>query len=113
MKQITEISQDPKQRFDVVTEDNQNFELVLEYSDQQQGWFYNITFGDFILNGARLVTGTNILRSYQNIIPFGISILTDDLSEPLFIDDFSTDRVRMFLLTEAEVEQVETDFYNK
>jgi hypothetical protein len=113
MKQITEISQDPKQRFDVVTEDNQNFELILEYSDQQQGWFYNITFGDFALNGARLVTGINILRSYQNIIPFGISILTDDLSEPLFIDDFSTERVRMFLLTEAEVEQVETDFYNK
>lgn len=113
MKQITEISQDPKQRFNIITEDNQNFELRLEYSDQQQGWFYGITFGDFILNGARLVTGVNILRSYQNIIPFGISILTDDLSEPLFIDDFSTERVEMLLLTQEEVEQVETDFYNK
>ena len=113
MKQITEISQDPKQRFDIVTEDNQIFELRLEYSDQQQGWFYGITFGDFILNGSRLVTGLNILRSYQNIIPFGFSILTDDLSEPIFIDDFSTERVRMFLLTEEEVEEVETDFYNK
>ena len=41
MKQITEISQDPKQRFDVTTEDNQTFELKLEYSDQQQGWFYS------------------------------------------------------------------------
>ena len=113
MKQITEISQDPKQIFDIFTEDNQNFELRLEYSDQQQGWFYGITFGEFILNGARLVTGTNILRSYQNIIPFGITILTSDLSEPLFIDDFSTDRVEMLLLTQEEVEQIETDFYNK
>ena len=113
MKQITEISQDSKQIFDIFTEDNQNFELRLEYSDQQQGWFYGITFGEFILNGARLVTGTNILRSYKNIIPFGLSVLTDDLSEPIFIDDFTTERVNIFLLTELEVEQVETDFYNK
>ena len=111
MKQITEISQDPKQIFDVVIEDNQTFELKLEYSDQQQGWFYSITFGDVIINGSRLVTGLNILRNYQNILPFGISIATDDLSEPIFIDDFSTERVRFILLTQAEVEQVETDFY--
>ena len=111
MKQITEISQDPKQILDVVIEDNQTFELKLEYSDQQQGWFYSITFGDVIINGSRLVTGLNILRNYQNILPFGISIATDDLSEPIFIDDFSTERVRFILLTQAEVEQVETDFY--
>lgn len=112
MKLLTEISQDPKQRFDVVTEDNQTFELKLEYSDQQQGWFYSVTFGDIIINNARLTTGINILRQFQNVLPFGFLIETDDLSEPLFIDDFSTERVRFSLLTQEEVEQVETDFYN-
>lgn len=112
MKQLTEISQDPKQKFDVVTEDNQTFELKLEYSDQQQGWFYSITFGDLTINNARLTTGANILRQYRNILPFGITIATDDLSEPIFIDDFSTERVRLILLTQEEVAQVETDFYN-
>lgn len=112
MRQITEISEDPNQRFDVVTENNETFELVLEYSDQQEGWFYSITFGDVTINRSRIVTGLNILRNYQNIIPFGISISTDDLSEPIFIDDFSTERVKLLLLTEEEVQQVETDFYN-
>jgi hypothetical protein len=112
MKQIVEITNDQKQKLDVVTEDNQSFELVLEYIDQQQGWFYSITFGDVVINGARVVTGANILRSYQNILPFGISIATDDLSEPVFLDDFITERVKLFLLTEEEVAGVETDFYN-
>jgi hypothetical protein len=112
MKQITEISDDPKQKFNVVTEDNQNFELILEFSDQQAGWFYSLTFEDITINNARLTIGANILRSFQNVLPFGFSIVTDDLSEPIFIDDFSTDRVRFFLLTQEEVQQVETDFYN-
>lgn len=112
MKQITEISKDPKQRFDVVTEDNQTFELKLEYSDQQQGWFYAITFDDVTVNGARLTMGANILRQFQNVLPFGLLVETDDLSEPIFIDDFSTERVRLLLLTQEEVEQVEIDFYN-
>ena len=112
MKLLTEISQDPKQRFDVKTEDNQTFELKLEYSDQQQGWFYSITFGDIVINNARLVTSPNIIRQFKNVLPFGIFIATDDLSEPLFIDDFSTERVKFLLLTPDEVEQVEIDFYN-
>jgi len=112
MRQITEISEDPTQKLDIVTEDNQTFELSLEYSDQQQGWFYSIIFGDLIINGSRIITGLNILRNYKNIIPFGISILTDDLSEPIFIDDFSTERVRFIILTEEEVETIETVFYN-
>lgn len=112
MRQITEISSEPKQRFDIVTEDNQTFELKLEYSDQQEGWFYSITFGILTINNSRIVTGTNILRAYKNILPFGISILTDDLSEPTRIDDFSTQRVKFFILNQDEVKGVETDFYN-
>jgi hypothetical protein len=112
MKQITEITDDYNQKLDIVTEDNQSFELKLTYSDQQQGWFYSIAFEDIAINGSRLVTGANILRSYQNVLPFGIAVTTDDLSEPVFLDDFSTQRVGFFLLTEEEVQGIETDFYN-
>ena len=111
MKQITEISDDPNQSFDIVTEDNQVFQLQLNYSDQQQGWFYSIVFEDFTLNNSRLVTSFNVLRSYSNILPFGIAIATEDGSEPIFIDDFSTGRVSFFLLTAAEVEEVEERVY--
>lgn len=112
MRQITEISEDPKQRLTIITEDNKSFELKLVYSDQQQGWFYSIIFGNLSINGIRLVSGANILRAYKNIIPFGIGILTEDRSEPVLIDDFSSERVKMFLLNEQEVKNVESDFYN-
>ena len=113
MRQLTAISTDPKQKFTVVTEDNQSFELSLEYSDQQQCWFYSITFGILSINGSRIVTGANILRNYKNVLPFGLAVTTDDLSEPFLIDDFSTGRVGFFVLTAAEVTGIETDFYNK
>jgi len=113
MRQLTEISKDPKQKFTVITEDNQSFDLSLEYSDQQQCWFYSVTFGILSINGSRIVTGVNILRSYKNVLPFGIAIDTDDLSEPFSIDDFSTGRVKFYILTESEVAEIETSFYNK
>ncbi len=113
MKIISEISSDPKQVLDVVTEDNQIFELKLEFSDQQQGWFYSINFDDtVIINGSRIITGPNILRAFKEILPFGIAIGTNDKTEPFLIDDFTSERVTMFLLTAEEVDQVESDFYN-
>jgi len=112
MKQIIEITQDYNQKLIIITENNQAFELKLTFSDQQECWFYSISFEDIIINGSRVVTSPNILREYQNILPFGIAITTDDLSEPVFIDDFSSQRVKFFLLTEEEVAAVETNFYN-
>ena len=107
MKQITEITSEPKQRFDIITEENQEFEFKLEYSDQQQGWFWSLTYNNLIINGARLVTAPNILRRYKNMLPFGLSIQTEDLSEPILIDDFETERVKVYLLTESEVGEIE------
>ena len=111
MKEITEIGSEPKQRFDITTEANQEFEFKLEYNSQQQGWFYSLTFGNLTINGSRLTTHPNILRSYKNILPFGISIQTEDFSEPILIDDFKSGRVRFFLLNEEEVAEVEKEIY--
>lgn len=107
MKQITEITSEPKQRFDITTEANEEFEFKLEYSDQQQGWFYSLTFGNLTINGARLTTSPNCLRRFKNMLPFGLSVQTDDFSEPILIDDFETERVKVYLLTLEEVEEIE------
>ena len=109
MKQVTEITNEPKQRLEITTETGESFEFKLEYSDQQQGWFWSLTYGDTTINGSRLVTHPNILRSYKNIFPFGISIQTDDFSEPILIDDFETERVKFYLLTASEVEIIEKE----
>jgi hypothetical protein len=112
MRQISEISSDPKQKFTFITDDNISFEFKLEFIASQQGWFYSLKYQNLSINGNRLVTDINILRSYKNILPFGIGIMTDDATEPFLIDDFSTGRVKFYLLDKAEVKDLETTFYN-
>jgi len=113
MKQITEITDYPNQKFTVVTETNESFELKLQYSDVNQGWFYSLNYDDLvIINNARVVTSANMLRNFKNQLPFGLSAITNDGSEPIFVDDFSTGRVSMFLLNESDVAEIEQEFYN-
>ena len=111
MKQITEIISSPKQKLEITTEAGESFEFKIEYSDQQQGWFWALTYKNITINGSRLVTSPNILRSYKNILPFGISIQTDDFSEPILLNDFETERVKFYLLTPDEVDIIEAETY--
>lgn len=112
MRQISEISSDPKQKFTFITDDNISFEFKLEFIASQQGWFYSLKYQNLSINGNRLVMDINILRNYKNILPFGIGITTDNATEPFLIDDFSTGRVKFYLLDKAEVKDLETTFYN-
>jgi hypothetical protein len=106
MKQITEISQDPLQVLEIVTEENKTFEFTLQYREQQGGWFFSLNYEDVIINNSRLTNSPNILNQYKNILPFGLLVFTIDFSEPFLIDDFSSERVKLYLLNEEEVQEV-------
>jgi hypothetical protein len=126
MKQIIEITNSPKQKMDIALEDgNQSFTLLLEFSQTFIGyscWYFAIKYKDFLLGNdfvdtsitsptIRLTTGINILRQFKNIIPFGISITTDDLSEPMLLNDFVSGRVLVHILNQSEVNDVENEFF--
>lgn len=113
MRQILEISNDPKQKFTLITDDNLAFDFKLEYSDQQGGWYFSLTYGILTINRSRLVTDPNILRQYKNVLPFGIGVMSDDGTEPFLIDDLSTSRVNLYILDQSEVQSLEQDFYNE
>jgi len=110
-KQITEISSDARQLLTITTDAQDTFSLELSYSDLQQAWFYNITFGDTVINGRRIVNAANILRAFRNVLPFGIAITSTDAGEPIFLDDFSIGRIELIVLEAEEVAQIETDIY--
>lgn len=111
MKQIVELTADPHQKHTIIQENGESFTLELNYYPSQEAWYYNITKGSFIANGNRIVLSPNTLRTYRNNINFGLGILASDRVEPFQIDDFSEQRVQMFLLTADEVEEVETSIY--
>lgn len=112
MKRITELTQDYKQTYTLVTEDNKTLILNLEFIQQQREWSFGLVYNNYTLTGQRLILAPNILRRYKNLFPFGLFIQADDGLDPFLLDDFITGRVAVYLLTAAEVEEVEVQFYS-
>jgi hypothetical protein len=114
MIQLTGLTNDPKQQYTVVTEDNIEFQFYLEYIDNQRQWIYSIGYGsNFILNQNEftLVFAVNLIRQYINILPFGIACSTPDGSDPLYLNDFINGRVNIGILSQADVQSVERNLY--
>lgn len=111
MQTITELTNQPRQTYNFETEDNYLFDFSLEYIESQQGWFYNLTYGDLEIKGSRLCCSPNILRQYDRLLPFGIAVLSTDLLDPFFLDDFTTGRITLNLITKTEVEEVNDELF--
>lgn len=111
MKLLEGLTDQPKQQTTIVLDDGTKATLLMEYRSQQLGWFYDLTWGDFVLNGVRLVASPNILRGYRNLIPFGISILTKGAVEPLNQSDFVDGTITAVLLDADEVDEVEAAIF--
>jgi hypothetical protein len=111
MKTLQGFTDQPKQTTTIVLDDGTKATLRLEYRPQQLGWFYDVTWEDFAANGLRLVASPNILRTYRELLPFGIAVLTAGAVEPLNQDDLVDGTTTFLLLTAAEVEEVEATVY--
>jgi len=85
-------------------------EIILYFQSRTNIWKMDITSGDFDLKGLRISHVLNLLCQYNNIIPFGIGVIIDDGGEPFLINDFSTGRVQLAILTPDEVDAVDA-FY--
>jgi len=92
----------------VELEDGTIFFFFFNYRVQQRGWFCNIRYNDFILNGLRLALNINLLDQFKNLIPFGLIVTANDKIEPIDINDFSNDRVQLSVLNEEEIEDIES-----
>ncbi len=105
---IKEITEDPRQKHTLILPDGSQFAMSLEFKPLQLGWFVtNFTYGDFIINNFRIVTLPNMLRQWKNRLRFGLGCFTNDTSEPTQIQDFSSGRAKLYVLTAEEVDQYE------
>lgn len=112
MQQINNITNEANQKFTILFDDtSEKIIIELIYRPTQLGWFMDVSYNDFAVKGIRVCVAPNALRQFKNVIPFGISIYTEDGQEPLFIDDFITGRANIGILNKEEVEIVETEIY--
>ncbi len=107
MRQITSLTDDASQILTLVLEDGTRVNMTIQYVPNQEGWFYSLTYGAFIVNNRRLVNSPNMLRQFRNIIPFGLACTVLDGYEPVYQNDFTSARVSLYTLTTQDVLDVE------
>jgi len=108
MRTIVGLTNDANQTMNLALEDGSLINFTLNYYANQQSWFFNLSYGSFSLNGARLVPSPNILRAWRNIIPFGLACSSIDGYEALYITDFTSGRISIATLNSTEVQDAET-----
>lgn len=113
MKQITTLTNAPKQIHSLVLENNETADFYLEYCGRMESWYFSISYNDTVQNCIKVVLTPNALRHLRRIIPFGIAFISDSQVEPFRLDDFSAGRVEMYVLNADEVEQIEQEIYNE
>lgn len=112
MYQITNLTSEADQKFQITLENGGIVDFRLYYYPTQLSWFFDFTYRDYTCNCQRVVLSPNALRHLKNILPFGIAFDSDDQVEPVFYDDFESERVKMYLLNTDEVLEVEQELYN-
>ena len=115
MRLLTGITNSPVQTCSIKIDDGSTAQITLRYSAGQRSWFCDLAHDptNFLLTGFRLVTTPNILRQYKNLLPFGLMVAYPAGGEPMTQDCLSDGTVTLVLLTAADVQTVENQFYTK
>lgn len=111
MKEITALTGEPKQRYQLVLETNDTVDFRLYFYPSQRSWYFDFTYNTLTVDGSKVVLSPNTLRNFKNIIPFGIGFVTDGYVEPYKLDDFSSGRIKMILLNKEDVEDIERNIF--
>lgn len=113
MFKFTQLANEPKQEIKMILDNSNTVTFYFEYKPNQLGWFFGFQYNDINYQNIRLTTTYNVLRAYRNYLPFGLRCDTLDGEEPLDINDFSTGYATVYLLTKADVEAIEGNYYVK
>lgn len=113
MKQIVSLTDNSRQKFQIVLDNGEIVDFSLYFYPTQYSWFFDFTYKNYTSNGNRVVLTPNALRHLKNIIPFGIAFLADGFVEPFKLTDFSTQRVGMYVLNQDDVATIESTVYGK
>ena len=110
MKVLDGIRATGQQKFSTAADNGDQIEITLYFLSASQSWKMDLVYGDFELKGNRVYNSPNMLCQYTNIIPFGLACTVEDGGEPFLVNDFSSRRCELLVLTAAEVQEIESAF---
>ena len=107
MKILTGLRATGRQKLSTTASNGDTIDLVLYFHSRTAAWYLDVSSGTFSVKGVRISRVYNLLEQYSNIIPFGVGIIISDDGEPFLINDFSTGRVRLAILSPDEVVNID------
>lgn len=113
MQEITTLTSSANQFHTLVLENNEKVDFRLYFLARQEAWFFDFTYNDLTVNCSKVVLTPNALRQFRKLIPFGIGFSTDGFVDLFQITDFSSGRVKMYVLNAEEVKDIEQEIYNQ
>lgn len=108
MKVLTGIRATGQQTMSTTDEFGNVIDIVLYFQVRTASWKIDVEADNFSVKGLRISHVPNLLNQYKNIISFGMGVIITDGGEPFLIDDFSTERVQLAILTVDEVTAIES-----
>lgn len=109
MQQLNNLSNDADQKMTFVLPDASLLQLEFIYRASIQRWALNVSHPLLTLNGYNICLGPNILRQWRKLISFGIAVTSTTGLDPIQPTDLQDGTVSVFILSEAEVAQVEEE----
>ena len=113
MEIITTLTNYPNQRHELVLENRESANFHLYYRARVMSWYFDIEYKNTIINGVKIVLSPNLLRQFRKNLPFGLAFYSESVVEPFDLEDFKSGRIKMAILNQDEVEQVEREVYNR
>ena len=108
MKQITSITDAPRQTMTITLDDGSLLTLTLQYIQANKGWYLSLIYGSLLnINMRRVVSSPNMIRAFRNIVSFGIACKVLDKQEPIYKNDFLNGRASIFVSNSDDVAYVE------
>lgn len=108
---VNKLTSNAAQTMKLLTETGEQITFALRYRPAIQCWTFDLAWGVYNINGMRLVNAINIIRQWRDIFPFGLMVKSTDILEPQYIDDFTSGRIKIYILSQSEVLQLETGVF--
>lgn len=105
MREIINLTKDADQEHIIQFEESE-ITLRLYFNNVAQFWAFDVTFKGKSRIGVKLVTGVRHLKSAHYPFDFAVKDTTALDVDPFLINDFSTERVKLFLLEREDVKSL-------
>lgn len=102
----------PKQQKTILLDNNNTFTFNIYYRSLTSGWYYDLSYSvsNFNVKGHKITNSLNLLDPFRERLNFGLSFKVEDKGEIWYLNDFETERVKVYLLNATDLANIKTEF---